>query len=60
MLHTLIELLAGFVALMAAAALSPFGVDLNLPSRDREVRKVDCAETRPQGAIFTSEPRRDC
>ncbi len=46
----LIEMVAGFVALLAAAALSQFGLDLNAPrDSDREVHRVrDC----DQGAAF--------
>lgn len=43
-MQALIELLVGFIALLAAAALSPFGVDLqNAPKAEREVHRVsDC------------------
>lgn len=46
----LIEILAGFVALLAAAALSQFGLDMNAPrDSDREVHRVrDC----DQGGAF--------
>lgn len=40
----LIEMVAGFVALLAAAALSQFGLDMTAPrDGDREVHRVrDC------------------
>lgn len=46
----LIEMVAGFVALLAAAALSQFGLDMSTPrDGDREVHRVrDCG----QGAAF--------
>jgi len=45
-MQALIELIAGFIALLAAAALSQFGVDLNPPpAPDREVHRIqDCRE----------------
>ena len=45
-MQALVELLAGFVVFLAAAALSQFGVDLHPPKgSDREVhRVVDCRE----------------
>lgn len=46
-MQALIELLAGFIALLAAAALAQFGVDLtSVPRQDREVHRVnnDCPE----------------
>ena len=45
-MQVLVELIAGFIAMLAAVALAQFGVDLS-PSRapDREVhRVVDCGE----------------
>lgn len=59
--QALIELLAGFIALLAATALSQFGVDLNTSSRaDREVHRVsDCREA-PAAAILVSDGNRDC
>lgn len=43
-MQALIELLVGFIALLAAAALSPFGVDFKMaPKAEREVHRVsDC------------------
>ena len=43
-MQALIELLAGFIALLAAAALSQFGVDMHPPKApDREVHRLqDC------------------
>jgi hypothetical protein len=49
--QALIELIAGFVALLASVALSQFGVDLHTPrSPPQEVRRVDdCRD-----AVFSS------
>lgn len=56
MIHALIEILAGLVALMAAAALSQFGVDLNFGQPDREVQRVrDCGDAAPSKALFATE-----
>lgn len=56
MMQTLIDLIAGLVALLAATALAQFGVDLRRPVDDQpEVRRVsDCGETRPAPAAITS------
>lgn len=49
--QALIELIVGFVALLASVALSQFGVDLHTPrSPPQEVRRVeDCRD-----AVLTS------
>ena len=46
-MQALIQLIAGFIAMLAMAALSQFGVDLHRPSMaEREVhRVVDCRTT---------------
>lgn len=45
-MQALINLLAGFIALLAAAALSQFGVDMTPPhAPEREVHRVqDCRD----------------
>lgn len=60
-MQALIELLAGFIAMLAAAALAQFGVDLNAaPQPDREVHRVnDCPEA-PTDALITTRPKTDC
>ena len=60
-MQALIELIAGFIALLAAAVLSQFGVDTHTPNHsDREVRRV--AECRDAAASTTVmvEAKRDC
>ena len=55
-MQALIELIAGFIALLAAAVLSQFGVDTHTPNHsDREVRRVAAAST----AVMV-EAKRDC
>lgn len=57
-MQALVELIAGFIALLAAAALSQFGVDLQRPSEDREVRRVaDCGESKPRAVLIVGAPR---
>lgn len=62
-MQALIEFIAGFVAMLAAAALSQFGVELDArEAPQREVHRVrDCGDG-PSAAILASaaEPRQDC
>ncbi len=60
-MQALIEFIAGFIALLAAAVLSQFGVDMNTPRHnDREVRRVhDCAE-QPAATFVAEDKRKDC
>lgn len=58
-MQALIELLAGFIALLAAAALAQFGVDLNTARPDREVHRIsDCREA--PAPLLTDASREDC
>lgn len=62
-MQALIEFIAGFIALLAAAVLSQFGVDMNTPRHnDREVHRVqDCGQQQPGAAAFVAEAaRKDC
>ena len=58
----LVELIAGFVALLAAAALSQFGLDLDAPRKpDREVQRVrDCNPDAAHVVLAVAERKRDC
>lgn len=63
-MQALIELIAGFIAMLAAVALSQFGVDLN-PAHDvdREVhRVVHCDDVTVQDAKAVTVPveAQDC
>lgn len=62
-MQALIEFIAGFIALLAAAVLSQFGVDMNTPRHnDREVHRIqDCGQQKPAAAVFATEAaRKDC
>lgn len=63
-MQALVELIAGFIAMLAAVALSQFGVDLNARQKpDREVhRVVDCGETPSQDVqtLTMSASSHDC
>ena len=56
----LIELIAGFIALLAAAVLSQFGVNThNANHSDREVRRVvECQDAAASAAVAAG--KRDC
>ena len=58
-MQALIELLAGFIALLAAAALSQFGVDMHPPKApDREVHRIqDCPPPSAAPDSQKSSPR---
>lgn len=60
-MQALVELIAGFIALLAAAVLSQFGVDIHSPpNADREVhRTADCRAETPASTLV-SEAKRDC
>ena len=60
-MQALVELIAGFIALLAAAVLSQFGVDIHAPrAADREVhRTTDCPSEAP-GAALAGETAKDC
>jgi len=62
-MQALIEFIAGFVAILAAAALSQFGLNLDPPQKsEREIhRSRDCGNA-PPSAIFpaSSERKQGC
>lgn len=57
-MQTLIEMLAGLIALLAAAALSQFGVDLKAPPKpDREIQRVqECGDAKPASKVRAATP----
>lgn len=60
-MQALIELLAGFIALLAAAALGQFGVDLrSTPAAEREVHRVNDCSPESSDALVTLAASRDC
>ncbi|WP_333592501.1 hypothetical protein [Brevundimonas sp.] len=63
-MQALVELIAGFIAMLAAVALSQFGVDLN-PAReaDREVHRVahcDDVTVQDAKAMTVTVEAQDC
>lgn len=60
-MQALIELIAGFIALLAAVALAQFGVDLS-PPRDveREVRRFDVCREAPASTGMQARASRRC
>lgn len=60
-MQALVELIAGFIALLAAAVLTQFGVDTHKPNHgDREVRRVvECRDAGSNTSLL-SESKRDC
>jgi hypothetical protein len=62
-MQALIEFIAGFVAMLAAAALSQFGVDLDSrQAPQREIHRVrDCGDS-PSAAMLagSTERSQDC
>lgn len=61
-MQALIELLAGFIALIAAAALAQFGVNLDAhPKAEREIHRVhDCPPPSSSQMLATNPDSRDC
>ncbi|MGV9010383.1 hypothetical protein [Brevundimonas sp.] len=62
-MQALIELIAGFVAMLVAVALSQFGLNVDLPDKpEREIRRVhDCGDQRAAAVIdVASERRQSC
>ncbi|WP_420479840.1 hypothetical protein [Brevundimonas sp. FT23028] len=62
-MQALINLIAGFIAMLAAAALSQFGLDIDAsPKPEREIHRVrDCGPETPAAAITGSaDQKRDC
>lgn len=55
-MQALIDLIVGFIAMLATAALSQFGVDLHRPSTpEREVhRVVDCPQPAARSDMIAS------
>lgn len=60
LMQMLLEMLAGLIAMLAAAALSQFGVDLHAPRHsEREIQRVqDCKEA-PAASVSVGSAR-DC
>lgn len=61
-MQALIQMIAGFIAMLAAAALSQFGVDMHTPRQaDREIHRVTDCETSPATVITpAAKSQHDC
>ena len=61
-MQALIEMIIGFIALLAAAALSQFGLQVDAPKKsEREVHRVqDCGDAPAAGVVASARPRPDC
>lgn len=61
-MQALIEMIIGFIALLAAAALSQFGLQVDTPKKsEREVHRVqDCGDAPAASVITTAGRRPDC
>jgi len=61
-MQALIEMIIGFIALLAAAALSQFGLQVDTPKKaEREVHRVrDCGDAPAAAVISATPPRREC
>ena len=61
-MQALIEMIIGFIALLAAAALSQFGLQVDAPEKsEREVHRVqDCGDAPAAGVIAATGRRHDC
>lgn len=60
-MQALIELLSGLIALLAAAALTQFGVDLTpRVSPEREVHRVQACPPAPADTVEVKAPEKTC
>ena len=61
-MQALIEMIIGFIALLAAAALSQFGLQLDAPEKSqREVHRVrDCADKPTATVLAVADRQQNC
>ncbi|MEN5168478.1 hypothetical protein ABE444_02795 [Brevundimonas pondensis] len=60
-MQMLLEMLAGLIAMLAAAALSQFGVDLHAPRHtEREIQRVQDCKDAPTTTITVAAAPGDC
>ncbi|HEY0598615.1 hypothetical protein [Brevundimonas sp.] len=61
-MQALIEMIIGFIAMLAAAALSQFGLQLGAPEKpEREVHRVgDCGDKPATAILAATEGKQDC
>lgn len=61
-MQALIQMIAGFIAMLAAAALSQFGVNMHAPRPvDREIHRISDCENSPATVIAApAASKHDC
>lgn len=61
-MQALIEMIIGFVAVLAAAALSLFGLQLDAPEKpQREIHRVhDCGDQPPATLLAAADRQQNC
>lgn len=61
-MQALVEMIIGLVALVAAAALSQFGLQLDAPQKaEREIHRVQDCDEKSSAALFAAaERKQDC
>ena len=61
-MQALVEMIIGLVALVAAAALSQFGLQLDAPPKaEREIHRVHDCDEKPAAALFAvADSQQDC
>lgn len=61
-MQALIEMIIGFIALIATVALSQFGLQLDAPKKsEREIYRVrDCPEPRGAVVLVAARSSQDC
>lgn len=61
-MQALIEMIIGFVAVLAAAALSLFGLQLDAPEKpEREIHRVrDCGDQPPATLLAAADRQQNC
>lgn len=61
-MQALVEMIIGFIAMLAAAALSQFGLQLDSPQKPkREVHRVhDCGDKAAANVFVVAERKQDC
>ena len=61
-MQALIEMIIGFIALLATAALSQFGLQLDAPQKsEREIHRVrDCGDKPAAAVLAAAERQQGC
>jgi hypothetical protein len=60
-MQALIEMIVGFVAMLAAVALSQFGLNLDTPQKpQREIHRVHDCDNEQSNVFAAAERKQDC